>query len=105
MMFSVMGNGVMGTSQDYYLDGTPCAMKVACTVWSRGKARDNIKGLPIAIINFTNFAVVRFKNRKCCAYLVTGAYLSELKLGVILKSISQNETGNSKRHGGENRKK
>ena len=49
----------MGTSQDnskkelknYYLEGTPCAMKVACTVWSRGKARDDIKGLPIAIIN------------------------------------------------------
>jgi len=81
MMFSVMGNGVMGTSQDDYLDGTPCAMKVACTVWSRGKARDNIKGLPIAIVDFTNFAVVRFKNRKCCAYLVTGAYLRELKLG------------------------
>lgn len=41
----------MGTSQDYYLDGTPCAMKVACTVWSRGKVRDCIKDLPIAIIN------------------------------------------------------
>ena len=41
----------MGTSQDLYLDGTPCAMKVACTVWSRGKAGDNIKGLPIAIVD------------------------------------------------------
>lgn len=105
MMFFVMKNGVMGTSQDGYLDGTPCAMKVACTVWSRGKARDNIKCLPIAIVNFTNFAVVRFKNRKCCAYLVTGAYLRELKLGGILKPISQNETGNGKWYGGENRKK
>ena len=56
-------------------------------------------------INITDFAVVRFKNRKCCAYLVTGAYLRELKLGGILKPISQNETGNSKRRGGENRKK
>lgn len=44
----------MGTSQDDYLDGTPCAMKVACTVWSRGKAGDSIKGLPIAIINPPN---------------------------------------------------
>ena len=104
----------MGTSQDnnkkelkknYYLDGTPCAMKVACTVWSRGKAGDSIKCLPIAIINITDFAVVRFKNRKCCAYLVTGAYLRELKLGGILKPISQNETENGKRCGGENRKK
>ena len=51
MMSFVMRDGVMGTSQDCYLDGTPCAMKVACTVWSRGKAKDNIKGLPIAIIN------------------------------------------------------
>ena len=32
-----------------YDDGTPCARKLACTVWSGGKARDNIKGLPIAI--------------------------------------------------------
>ena len=80
-------------------------MKVACTVWSRGKAKDNIKGLPIAIINSPDFAVVRFMNRKCCAYLVTGAYLRELKLGGILKPISQNETGNGKRYGGENRKK
>ena len=53
-MFSVTENGVMGTSQDSYLDGTPCAMKVACTVWSRGKAGDNIKCLPIAIINPSN---------------------------------------------------
>ena len=105
MMFLVMRNGVMGTSQDSYLDGTPCAMKVACTVWSRGKAGDNIKCLPIAIVNPSNFAVVRFKNRKCCAYLVTGAYLRELKLGGILKPISQNETGNGQRYGGENRKK
>ena len=26
-------------------------MKVARTVWSRGKGRDNIRALPIAIIN------------------------------------------------------
>ena len=51
MITLVMREGVMGTSQDLYRDGTPCAMKVACTVWSRGKARDNIKGLPIAIVN------------------------------------------------------
>lgn len=31
------------------LDGTPCAGKLACTVWSRGKGGDNIKVLPIAI--------------------------------------------------------
>ena len=31
------------------IDGTPCAVKVACTVWSGGKAGDNFKGLPIAI--------------------------------------------------------
>ena len=31
-------------------DGTPCAVKVACTVWSGGKSGDNIKGLPITIV-------------------------------------------------------
>lgn len=30
-------------------DGTPCAVKAACTVWSGGKSGDNFKGLPIAI--------------------------------------------------------
>ena len=56
-------------------------------------------------VNSTDPAVVRFENRKCCAYLVTGAYLRELKLGGTLKPISQNETGNGMRYGGENRKK
>jgi len=30
-------------------DGTPCAVKIARTVWSGGKAGDYFKGLPIAI--------------------------------------------------------
>ena len=51
MMLFVMSNGVMGTSQDGYLDGTPCAMKVACTVWTGGKVRDSIKDLPISILS------------------------------------------------------
>lgn len=31
------------------IDGTPCAVKVACTVWSEGKLGDSFKELPIAI--------------------------------------------------------
>lgn len=30
-------------------DGTPCAVKVACTVWTGGKNGDYIKVLPIRI--------------------------------------------------------
>ena len=30
-------------------DGTPCAVKAACTVWSGGKFGDYFKGLPITI--------------------------------------------------------
>ena len=30
-------------------DGTPCAVKAARTVWSRGKVGDHIKDLPMAI--------------------------------------------------------
>ncbi len=33
----------------YKEDGAPCAVKVARTVWRRGKGRDNIKALPIPI--------------------------------------------------------
>ncbi|MGG1166282.1 MULTISPECIES: hypothetical protein [Bacillus cereus group] len=36
---------------DCLLDGTPCAMKVARTVWGGGKAGDNFKSLPITIIS------------------------------------------------------
>lgn len=44
-----------------YFDGTPYARKLARTVWSGGKGRDNIKTLPIAII-------LAYKNEKCCGY-------------------------------------
>lgn len=37
-----------------YDDGTPCAGKLARTVWSGGKAGDNIKGLPITITGYAN---------------------------------------------------
>ena len=30
-------------------DGTPCAVKIACTVWSGGKLGDYLKELPITI--------------------------------------------------------
>ena len=41
-----------------YFDGTPYARKLARTVWSGGKGRDNIKTLPIAILSL-------YKNEKC----------------------------------------
>lgn len=31
------------------IDGTPCEGKLSRTVWSGGKAGEDIKGLPIAI--------------------------------------------------------
>lgn len=37
-----------------YNDGTPCARKLACTVWSGGKAGDNIKCLPITIASYAD---------------------------------------------------
>ena len=54
MIALVMREVVMVSSQinitaEYLFDGAPCAMKVACTVRSRGKANDNFKSLPIAI--------------------------------------------------------
>lgn len=44
-----------------YFDGTPYARKLARTVWSGGKGRDNIKTLPIAILSL-------YQNEKCCRY-------------------------------------
>lgn len=44
-----------------YFDGTPYARKLARTVWSGGKGRDNIKTLPIAILSL-------HKNEKCGWY-------------------------------------
>ena len=31
-------------------DGTPCAVKIACTVWSGGKLGDYFKELPITML-------------------------------------------------------
>ncbi len=39
-------------------DGTPCAGKLACTVWSGGKTGDGIKGLPITITSYADFSEV-----------------------------------------------
>ena len=47
----------MTTSRSLF-GGTPCAVKAACTVWGGGKAGDKIKGLPIAIIDFTDSPTV-----------------------------------------------
>lgn len=44
-----------------YFDGTPYARKLARTVWSGGKGRDNIKTLPIAILSL-------YQNEKCFRY-------------------------------------
>lgn len=37
-----------------YNDGTPCAGKLARTVWSGGKPRDTVKGLPITITSYAD---------------------------------------------------
>ena len=49
-----------------YFDGTPYARKLARTVWSGGKGRDNIKTLPIAIVS-------SYKNEKCGRYRAVGS--------------------------------
>lgn len=45
------GLGGMASSQKYS-DGTPCTVKVVCTVWSGGKDGDYIKLLPITITKY-----------------------------------------------------
>ena len=37
-------------------DGTPCAVKVARTVWGGGKPGDDIKGLPIVIFSLDRYS-------------------------------------------------
>ena len=52
-------------------DGTPCAVKVACTVWSGGKGGDDFKVLPITmcdsfrllIAGGTNHTMIRRTDR------------------------------------------
>ncbi len=43
------GSKTRGTDISNAIDGTPCAVKVACTVWSGGKLGDYFKELPITI--------------------------------------------------------
>lgn len=42
MMALVMSVGAMASSRREFVDGTPCAVKIARTVWSGGK-RENKK--------------------------------------------------------------
>jgi len=49
----ITSGGGIAPSQCKGIDGTPCAVKIAFTVWSRGKGEDNIKALPITIRSIT----------------------------------------------------
>ena len=40
----------MRCKQLNFIDGTPCTVKVVCTVWSGGKDGDYFKVLPITIV-------------------------------------------------------
>ena len=48
-------------------DGTPCAVKAARTVWSRGKVGDYIKDLPMAIRQQESGYEAAHGWRRCCA--------------------------------------
>ena len=43
--------GTAPSRYERHTDGTPCEVKVSCTVWVRGKSGDDFKGLPIDIVN------------------------------------------------------
>ena len=67
----------------FYFDGTPCAVKVARTVWVGGKDRDNIKILPIDIINFADSATEEYALRmKLCVSSNRCVSLHQLKSGM-----------------------
>ncbi|MBR2811121.1 MAG: hypothetical protein IKD69_07055 [Solobacterium sp.] len=42
--------GTAPSRYERHTDGTPCEVKVSCTVWVRGKSGDDFKGLPIDIV-------------------------------------------------------
>ena len=48
-------------------DGTPCAVKAARTVWSRGKVGDYIEDLPMAIRQQESGHEAAHGWRRCCA--------------------------------------
>lgn len=70
-----------------YIDGTPCAVKVACTVWAGGKDGDYIKVLPISIkivqgntsniVNYT-YNMDSMRSIICCCSERNGQVGSEL---------------------------
>ena len=65
-MIFVMKIVVMGTSRNLIYDGAPCAVKVACTVRTGGKAGDYIKRLPISIINTSDAPAVAGRLWRLC---------------------------------------
>ena len=72
-----------------YIEGTPCAVKVACTVWSGGKFRDNIKELPITIkesyAKYTGEGIgvklLVFSGKSSDRFIYVGKYFTVFDLG------------------------
>ena len=47
-------------------DGTPCAMKMACTVWGGGKPGDSIKGFPVTVAKASFVSVCLIHSTYAC---------------------------------------
>lgn len=55
-----------------FIDGTPCTVKVVCTVWSRGKDGDDVKVLPIAIVYGIAITAMNFFTDPTISTLTSG---------------------------------
>ena len=57
---------------NFYIDGTPCAVKVACTVWSGGKSgehsKDYLSLFIKAILDALNDVAYRDDSQICRVY-------------------------------------
>lgn len=65
----------------FIIDGTPCARKPACTVWSRGKDGDYIKILPIAIVYGIAITAMSFFTDPTISTLTSGTLSQNVDLG------------------------
>ena len=63
--------GTASSRYEYHTDGTPCEVKVSCTVWVRGKSEDDFKGLPIGINNTIDVEFAQRAIEEWGAYAVT----------------------------------
>ena len=68
---------------NFYIDGTPCAVKVACTVWSGGKSGEHSKDYLSLLISALLEAIPEYIE------VTTGMAIPQQNTGPLINTVSR----------------